>query len=53
MKLSNEEILKAVKKASREEEIEKYGHPISYVRIVRNKKKYNRKNKHKKNYEYD
>ena len=42
-----EEYIKANRKASREEEISKYGHPISYKRIFRSKKDYNRKLKHK------
>lgn len=42
-----DEYIKANRKASREEEISKYGHPISYKRVFRSKKDYNRKFKHK------
>ena len=41
------EILKAVRKMRREEELRAFGHPISYVRVVKNKKVYSRKTKHK------
>lgn len=42
-----EEYIKANRKASREEEISKYGHSISYKRVFRSKKDYTRKLKHK------
>ena len=41
------EILKAVRKLRREEELRAFGHPISYTRVVKNKKVYTRKEKHK------
>ena len=50
MKLSNEDIMKACKKASREEEIKAHGHPISFERIVRDRTIYTRKEKHKINF---
>ena len=50
MKLSNEDIMKAGKKASREEEIKAHGHPISFERIVRDRTIYTRKEKHKINF---
>lgn len=40
--------LKAFKRGRRLEEIEDYGHAICYNKIFRNKKKYYRKFKHKK-----
>lgn len=39
--------LKEFKKNSREEEIRNFGHPISYSRVFRNRKKFNRKKKHR------
>ena len=44
--------LKAYKKASREEEIKLHGKPINHIKVFKNKKKYNRKHKHK-NSKYD
>ncbi len=43
MKITQEDYLKAHRKASREEEIEKHGHPVSFKRIHVSKKVYNRK----------
>ena len=40
-------ILKAVRRSNREEEIRKYGKCINYTSIVKNRKKYTRKIKHK------
>ncbi|MDR0845521.1 MAG: hypothetical protein LBN71_09885 [Tannerella sp.] len=36
--------IKANRKASREMEIEDYGHPVSYKKVHRSKKTYDRKN---------
>ena len=47
---TEKDFIKASRKGSRDAEIEMYGHPISYKKIFKNKKKYNRKTKHK-NYE--
>ena len=41
------EILKAVRKMRREEELRAFGHSVNYVRVVKNKKVYTRKEKHK------
>lgn len=46
---ANEWQLKANRKASRDEEIEKYGKPLNHSRIYRDKTKYTRKSKHKNN----
>ena len=46
----NNAALKAYKKKSREEEIEAHGKPIHHNSIVRSKKKYTRKEKHKIKY---
>ena len=43
--------LKAFKKASREEEIKLHGKPINHIKVFKNKKKYNRKHKHRQNYD--
>ena len=43
MKFTQEDYLKANRKASREEEIEKHGRPVSFNRIHVSKKVYNRK----------
>lgn len=43
MKITQDDYLKAHRKASREEEIEKHGHPVSFKRIHVLKKAYNRK----------
>ena len=48
IKISNEkDFIKASRRGSREAEIELYGHPISFHKIFKNKKKYTRKIKHK------
>lgn len=48
IKISNEkDFIKASRRGSREAEIELYGHPISFRKIFKNKKKYTRKIKHK------
>lgn len=44
-----DEYIKAARKGSREAEIELYGHPIPQHKIFKNKKKYDRKKKHKNN----
>ncbi len=41
--------LKAVRKKNREDEIKYFGKSISYCTVFKNKKKYNRKIKHKNN----
>lgn len=46
----NDAALKAYKKKSREEEIEAHGKPIRHNSIVRSKKQYTRKEKHKTKY---
>lgn len=45
-----EAILKAVHRDSRNAEIEAFGHPISYASVVKSKKLYTRKSKHKGSY---
>lgn len=40
-------ILKAMRRMRREEELKAYGHPVSYERVVKSKKLYSRKRKHK------
>lgn len=49
-KNNNNEILalKRVRKENRESEIKNFGHTICYVKVFKNKKKYTRKDKHKK-----
>lgn len=48
IKIANEQdFIKASRKGSREAEIEFYGHPITFRKIFRNRKKYTRKIKHK------
>ena len=48
IKIANEQdFIKASRKGSREAEIELYGHPITFRKIFKNKKKYTRKIKHK------
>ena len=42
--------IKANRKASREEEIEAHGKPISYNKTFKDKTKYTRKDKHKNKY---
>ena len=44
-------ILKAARKQSRDAEIAAHGKPISYAGVVRSKKLYTRKEKHKKPFE--
>ena len=44
--------LKAYKKACREEEIRLYGKPINHIKVYRNKKKYTRKGKNKRIYDF-
>ena len=46
----NDAALKAYKKKSREEEIEAHCKPIRHHSIVKSKKQYTRKEKHKNNY---
>ena len=46
------EALKAYKKNSREEEIEKHGKPINHNHVVQSKKVYTRKDKHKNNIKF-
>lgn len=45
--------LKAFKAARRAEEIAEHGKPLKQASIMANKKKYSRKNKHKKNQDFD
>ena len=45
------ERMKAYKKGSREEEIEAHGRPISYNKTFRDRSKYTRKDKHKKDFQ--
>ena len=45
------ERMKAYKKGSREEEIEAHGRPISYNKTFKDKSKYTRKDKHKKDFQ--
>lgn len=42
-KISRDDYIKANRKASREAEIENYGHPVCYKRVHQSKKVYNRK----------
>lgn len=44
---SVEEYIKANRRASRNEEINAYGHPLSFNRTWKSKKDYSRKQKHK------
>ena len=41
------DIIKATKGAVRKDEIHSHGHSVNYHTVVRNKKKYTRKTKHK------
>ena len=43
------DVLKAVRKANREEEIRLHGKPIKVSNVVESKKVYSRKTKHKNN----
>ena len=43
-------VIKAMRKQRREEELATYGKPISFVRVVKSKKVYTRKTKHKTQY---
>jgi hypothetical protein len=54
MKIKRKQIidqLKAVKAANRSDEIRAYGKSINYSNVCRNRKKYTRKQKHKKKLE--
>lgn len=42
-RITQDDYIKANRKASREEEIESHGHPVSYKRVHQSKKVYNRK----------
>lgn len=42
-RITQDDYIKANRKASREAEIENYGHPICYKRVHQSKKVYNRK----------
>ena len=42
-RITRDDYIKANRKASREEEIEAHGHPISFKRVHKSKKVYNRK----------
>lgn len=42
-RITQDDYIKANRKASREEEIESHGHPVSYNRVHQSKKVYNRK----------
>ena len=44
---TEKDFIKAARRGAREAEIELYGHPISYRKVFKNKKKYTRKIKHK------
>ena len=44
---TEKDFIKACRKGSRDAEIELYGHPISYKKTFKNKKKYTRKTKYK------
>lgn len=46
-KISQLDYIKANRKASREEEIQLYGKPVSFSKVFASKKKYTRKKKHK------
>lgn len=48
---SFKEYVKANRIASRNEEINAYGHALSYNRIWKSKKDYSRKKKHKKSFD--
>jgi len=43
--------MKAYKRGSREEEIEAHGRPISYNKTFKDRSKYTRKDKHKKDFQ--
>lgn len=43
MKITKDDYIKANRKASREAEIEAYGHPVCHKRVHQSKKAYNRK----------
>lgn len=42
-RITQDDYIKANRKASREAEIEKHGHPVCYKRVHESKKVYNRK----------
>lgn len=44
-------IIKAMRRQRREEEIAQYGKPISFTRVVKSKKIYSRKAKHRNRYD--
>ena len=48
---SVEDYIKANRRASRNEEINAYGHALSYNRIWKSKKDYSRKQKHKNRFD--
>lgn len=43
---SEQDFIKASRKGSREAEIELYGHPITFRKIFKNRKRYTRKKKY-------
>ena len=48
IKIGNDkDFIKASRRGAREAEIELYGHPISFRKVFKNRKKYTRKIKHK------
>ena len=49
-KLTDRDFIKANRKASREEEIERHGKPIKIGGVHKSKKVYTRKDKHKQEY---
>lgn len=50
-KISDEDILKAYRRGSREAEFEIFGRPLPINKLHKNKKAYTRKNKHIEDYE--
>ena len=46
-RIGEKDLIKANRKASREEEIEKHGKPINHNNVFKSKKTYTRKDKHK------
>ena len=50
-KISDEDILKAYRRGSREAEFEMFGRPLPINKLHKNKKAYTRKNKHIEDYE--
>ena len=49
----NEGAMVEYRRKSREEEIRRFGHPVSFSMVFRNRKKYYRKKKHKTRTDYD